>query len=168
MQRSWAKQHTAACGRWRCAAEVKKIQSIRHGSGWDDNIFEGEAPALGAGPWQNTVENEKARKPFVYAGFRPFNKTQNSVDFAFDHKFVSLLRKNRKNRIISGCGAAGSAGGLGPSGRRFDPCHSDQKGSGINVPEPFLNIWGLTETVCPRSVCSSKQFGICLFEQFTD
>ena len=27
--------------------------------------------------------------------------------------------------IISGCGAAGSAGGLGPSGRRFDPCHSD-------------------------------------------
>ena len=25
----------------------------------------------------------------------------------------------------SGCGAAGSAGGLGPSGRRFEPCHSD-------------------------------------------
>ena len=26
---------------------------------------------------------------------------------------------------ISGCGAVGSAGGLGPSGRRFEPCHSD-------------------------------------------
>ena len=26
----------------------------------------------------------------------------------------------------SGCGAVGSAGGLGPSGRRFEPCHSDQ------------------------------------------
>ena len=32
------------------------------------------------------------------------------------------------------------------------PRLSHQKGSGINVPEPFLNIWGLTETVCPRSV----------------
>ena len=29
-------------------------------------------------------------------------------------------------RTISGCSAVGSAGGLGPSGRRFDPCHSDQ------------------------------------------
>ena len=32
----------------------------------------------------------------------------------------------RKKRNKSGCSAAGSAGGLGPSGRRFDPCHSDQ------------------------------------------
>ena len=29
--------------------------------------------------------------------------------------------------MISGCSAVGSAGGLGPSGRRFEPCHSDQK-----------------------------------------
>ena len=28
---------------------------------------------------------------------------------------------------ISGCSAVGSAGGLGPSGRRFEPCHSDQE-----------------------------------------
>lgn len=26
---------------------------------------------------------------------------------------------------ITMCSAAGSAGGLGPSGRRFDPCHID-------------------------------------------
>ena len=28
---------------------------------------------------------------------------------------------------VSGCGAVGSAGGLGPSGRRFETCHLDQK-----------------------------------------
>ncbi len=28
--------------------------------------------------------------------------------------------------IISGCSAVGSAGGLGPSGRGFEPLHSDQ------------------------------------------
>ena len=36
-----------------------------------------------------------------------------------------LQRPLAPDGIISGCGAAGSAGGLGPSGRRFEPCHSD-------------------------------------------
>ncbi len=34
---------------------------------------------------------------------------------------------------ISGCSAAGSAGGLGPSGRRFEPCHSDHKSTVILI-----------------------------------
>ena len=34
--------------------------------------------------------------------------------------------------IISGCSAVGSAGGLGPSGRGFEPLHSDQKLSEIS------------------------------------
>lgn len=29
--------------------------------------------------------------------------------------------------ILSGCGSVGRAGGLGPSGRRFESCHSDQR-----------------------------------------
>ena len=32
---------------------------------------------------------------------------------------------------LSGCGAVGSAGGLGPSGRRFEPCHSDHKKTAV-------------------------------------
>ena len=38
----------------------------------------------------------------------------------------SISRKQTKKHNTTGCGAVGSAGGLGPSGRRFDPCHSDQ------------------------------------------
>ena len=45
------------------------------------------------------------------------------------------LRRIRLYRV-SGCGAAGSAGGLGPSGRRFEPCHSDH----VNEPR-FSNIF---------------------------
>ena len=38
-----------------------------------------------------------------------------------------MFATSKQNFIfISGCGAVGSAGGLGPSGRRFEPCHSDQ------------------------------------------
>ena len=33
---------------------------------------------------------------------------------------------------ITGCSAVGSAGGLGPSGRGFEPLHSDQKLSEIS------------------------------------
>ena len=40
-----------------------------------------------------------------------------------------ISRRLNKDNSISGCGAAGSAGGLGPSGRRFEPCHSDQVGT---------------------------------------
>ena len=41
-------------------------------------------------------------------------------------------------KYITGCGAAGSAGGLGPPGRRFEPCHSDQKGALIMIDQgPF-------------------------------
>ena len=39
---------------------------------------------------------------------------------------------------ISGCSAVGSAGGLGPPGRRFEPCHSDQKpGDAKGCPRVF-------------------------------
>lgn len=31
------------------------------------------------------------------------------------------------NKCATGCGADGSARGLGPWGRRFDPCHLDHK-----------------------------------------
>ena len=34
--------------------------------------------------------------------------------------------------FITGCSAVGSAGGLGPSGRGFEPLHSDQKLSEIS------------------------------------
>ena len=37
----------------------------------------------------------------------------------------SISRKQTKKHNTTGCGAVGSAGGLGPSGRRFEPCHSD-------------------------------------------
>ena len=91
---------------------------------------------LGACPGRNTVENEKARNPFDYADFRHFTKTQNSVDFAFDHSLSHFHAKTRKIEYISGCGAAGSAGGLGPSGRRFDPCHSDQICGFVRIRKP--------------------------------
>ena len=42
--------------------------------------------------------------------------------------------------LITRCGAIGSALALGARCCRFESCHFDQKGSGINVPEPFLNI----------------------------
>ena len=41
----------------------------------------------------------------------------------------SIMQKNR----ISGISAVGSAGGLGPSGRRFEPCHSDHKSTVISI-----------------------------------
>ena len=34
---------------------------------------------------------------------------------------------------ITGCSAVGSAGGLGPSGRGFEPLHSDQKSTVILI-----------------------------------
>ena len=100
----------------------------------------GSALALGACLAVTAVKMRKYRKAFNGAVFQEFKMTQKSVDFEFDHSLSHFHAKRSKIEYISGCGAAGSAGGLGPSGRRFDPCHSDQKGSGINVPEPFLNI----------------------------
>ena len=44
---------------------------------------------------------------------------------------------NKEHERTPGCGAVGSARRLGRRCRRFESCHSDQKGSGINVPEPF-------------------------------
>lgn len=35
--------------------------------------------------------------------------------------------------LISGCSTADSAGGLGPSGRRFKSCHPDQKSNYIGL-----------------------------------
>ena len=46
---------------------------------------------------------------------------------------------------VSGCSAVGSAGGLGPPGRRFEPCHSDHKRNVFCLPRQktfFLAFWG--------------------------
>ena len=37
-----------------------------------------------------------------------------------------LYLDNMLSKILSGCGSVGRAGGLGPSGRTFESCHSDQ------------------------------------------
>ena len=65
----------------------------------------------------------------------------------------------------SGCGAAGSAGGLGPSGRRFEPCHSDQKKQDFDFRGPaFFNGINLFFLITPRSETKSVSELFLFFE----
>ena len=73
----------------------------------------GRAGGLGACLAVITEILQKSRKAFTYADFRGFEITQKSVDFEFDHSLSHFHAKTRKIEYISGCGAAGSAGGLG-------------------------------------------------------
>ena len=53
-----------------------------------------------------SVVNQKHRKnikrpePFIYAGFRHSDKTQNSVDFAFDHSLSHFYANSKKSNIV--------------------------------------------------------------------
>ena len=53
----------------------------------------GSALALGACPAVIAVKKQKSRKPFTYADFRGFIKTQKSVDFEFDHSLSHFHAK---------------------------------------------------------------------------
>jgi hypothetical protein len=79
-----------------------------------------------------TASRTDAGKPCSASvcGLSPLPETRREI--AFDHRNDHRQRnfQKTKNRI-TGCSAVGSAGGLGPSGRRFEPCHSDQKSSEI-------------------------------------
>jgi len=57
----------------------------------------GRAPALGACLAVIAVISRNSRKAFNGADFRGFKKTQNRVDFAFDHSLSHLHAKRRKN-----------------------------------------------------------------------
>ena len=62
-------------------------------------------------------------------------------------------RVDLPNKSISGCGAVGSAGGLGPSGRRFETCHSDQYRRGAqSSPLRYLNGFGRSRKGGPNEV----------------
>lgn len=53
---------------------------------------------------RNTVKKQKSRKAFTYADFRHFTKTQNRVDFAFDHSLSHFHAKDQN--LISYRGVA--------------------------------------------------------------
>ena len=68
----------------------------------------GSALALGACPAVTAKKIRKSRKAFVYADFRHFMKTQNGVEFAFDHSlshFHAKTKKLNKNRGVAQLGA---------------------------------------------------------------
>lgn len=68
----------------------------------------GSALALGACRAVITVILQKSRNPFIYADFRHLMKTQNSVEFAFDHSLSHFYAKNEKlnkNRGVAQLGA---------------------------------------------------------------
>ena len=63
---------------------------------------------LGACLAQIAVKKQKSRKAFNGADFRGFNKTQNGVEFAFDHSlshFHAKIKKLNKNRGVAQLGA---------------------------------------------------------------
>ena len=72
------------------------------------DVTTGSALALGACPGRNTVENEKARKPFVYAEFRYFKEMQNCVDFEFDHSLSHFHAKTKKLNRYPGVAQLGA------------------------------------------------------------
>ena len=57
----------------------------------------------------------------------------------YNIKALPMKGGGKENR--SGCSAAGSAGGLGPSGRRFEPCHSDQNQGRPRQGLPLILLW---------------------------
>ena len=68
-----------------------------------------------------------SNKPIDKQAFACDGRGAVATGSAADGMQNAVSRLYNHDNIISGCGAAGSAGGLGPSGRRFEPCHSDQK-----------------------------------------
>ncbi len=86
----------------------------------------GIAPGLAA--CNTPGDRSKSEIPQLFAStgvlvLHPFRKIPENRRLT-----TSLTTMAETENQISGCSALGSAGGLGPSGRRFKSCHSDQKG----------------------------------------
>lgn len=56
--------------------------------------------------------------------------------------FSAVGTDDAESILSSGCGSVGRAGGLGPSGRRFESCHSDQAEPGADT-RSGLFLFGL-------------------------
>ena len=68
----------------------------------------GRAPALGACLAVISVIKQKSRKAFNGADFRSFNKTQNRVEFAFDHSLSHFHAKAKKLNQYPGVAQLGA------------------------------------------------------------
>ena len=91
--------------RWRISHSAWMVVQIRH-------------------PWQMQLNN----------GFRVAPGAVSAIPPAFANSLTAkVLQKalgstpNGCAKNISGCSSVGRAGGLGPSGRTFEPCHPDDK-----------------------------------------
>ena len=92
----------------------------------------GSAPALGACNTPALSEKSGIPQPLAITGVSALPLPRKSLEHGPLTTCLTTTAET-KNRI-SGCSAAGSAGGLGPSGRGFESRHSDQKSSEIKDP----------------------------------
>ena len=98
---------------------------------------------------------EILREILTKAGGICYNTEGSHCERAQLHSKARLCEQRRICRFSlqtnSGCGAVGSAGGLGPSGRRFEPCHSDHKKQAEPCVRLVFYLRGAVRTCCKNA-----------------